>query len=228
MKINLFKIGIIVTISYCGLISLARWGDFSCLLTMELNNLGDFLAGIFGPLMLFWLIIGYKQQQEELKQNTKALEMQADELRKSVEQHKELVNATRRQIAVESKSLEFAIKKHEDGESPNFNLEKVKTSVGRKNIIVDNIVFKNVGKSAYSVHVQIDPEDFLTKDSVDYDIVPENSVISIVWLTLKDEIGKRPKELTITLYFKNVESKEYSLLFNFSLNDKKKYQFDQP
>ncbi len=37
---------------------------------IELNALGDFLAGIFAPVAFFWLILGYVQQGKRLDQNT--------------------------------------------------------------------------------------------------------------------------------------------------------------
>ena len=66
--------------------------------TMDLNESGDFLAGVFGPLALLWLILGFFQQGLELRQNTQALELQAEELRNSVEQQRAIVVATREQI----------------------------------------------------------------------------------------------------------------------------------
>lgn len=58
------------------------------------NELGDFLAGIFAPLAFLFLYLGYKQQGWELKQNTLALNLQAQELKNSVEQQKALAEAT--------------------------------------------------------------------------------------------------------------------------------------
>ena len=43
---------------------------------LSLNELGDFLAGIFAPVAFFWLILGYIQQGKQLEQNTQALEQQ--------------------------------------------------------------------------------------------------------------------------------------------------------
>ena len=45
------------------------------LISMNLNEFGDFLAGVFAPLAFFWLVIGYFQSKE-------ALELQAKELAK--------------------------------------------------------------------------------------------------------------------------------------------------
>ncbi|MDO6587460.1 hypothetical protein Q4543_18260 [Salipiger sp. 1_MG-2023] len=60
-----------------------------------LNELGDFLAGAFGPLAIFWLILGFFQQGEELRNSVATLELQAKELANSVEQQRELVLANR-------------------------------------------------------------------------------------------------------------------------------------
>ncbi|MHC3125753.1 hypothetical protein NL42_19155, partial [Acinetobacter sp. GN11] len=52
---------------------------------MPLNEVGDFLAGVFAPVAFFYLYLGYIQQGTELKQNTRALNLQAKELQNSVE-----------------------------------------------------------------------------------------------------------------------------------------------
>lgn len=86
-------IGGIASILYVlglAVIAVLRWDE---LLQLELNELGDFLAGAFGPLAILWLVLGYFQQGEELRQNTEALHMQAQELKSSVEQQKQLVRA---------------------------------------------------------------------------------------------------------------------------------------
>lgn len=64
----------------------------------SLNELGDFLAGIFAPIAFFWLVLGYIQQGKQLEQNTKALEqqeqalqLQISELQESIDQQKMLV-----------------------------------------------------------------------------------------------------------------------------------------
>ena len=51
----------------------------------QLNGIGDFLAGAFAPMAFFWLVRGFYQQGEGLRQNSIALSMQADELKTSSE-----------------------------------------------------------------------------------------------------------------------------------------------
>ena len=79
----------------------------SQLCDMPLNEVGDFLAGIFGPLAIFWLVLGFFQQGIELRQNTKALELQAEELKHSVEQQRELVEVSKKQFDADFESLRY-------------------------------------------------------------------------------------------------------------------------
>jgi septal ring factor EnvC (AmiA/AmiB activator) len=53
---------------------------------MDLNEWGDFLAGFAAPLMLLWLIIGYRLQKNELTMNTEALREQQKELARQVDE----------------------------------------------------------------------------------------------------------------------------------------------
>jgi hypothetical protein len=67
----------IIWVSIIGWVTYTKRGDFS---TMELNAVGDFLAGTVSPLALIWLVAGYLQQGKELRLNTNALEAQIKEL----------------------------------------------------------------------------------------------------------------------------------------------------
>lgn len=73
---------------------------------MPLNEVGDFLAGVFAPVAFFYLYLGYIQQGTELKQNTRALNLQAKELQNSVEQQRELVLATKEEIDLNKGEIE--------------------------------------------------------------------------------------------------------------------------
>lgn len=70
----------LITISYLSLflgVVVARLGE---LISLPLNELGDFAAGAFGPLAFLWLVLGYRQQGKELNASTLALEQQVSEL----------------------------------------------------------------------------------------------------------------------------------------------------
>ncbi len=83
---NKFSGMMIFTIVYLVVVFYFAIPDIDHMKTLKPNELGDFFAGFFSPLAFLWLVFGYYQQGEELKQNTLALNLQADELRNSVEQ----------------------------------------------------------------------------------------------------------------------------------------------
>lgn len=66
---------------------------------LKANEVGDFLAGVTAPVAFFWLILGYFQQGEELRQNTEALKLQEYALKQQVEETRELVRITAEQAA---------------------------------------------------------------------------------------------------------------------------------
>ncbi|KEO87346.1 hypothetical protein EH30_06855 [Erythrobacter sp. JL475] len=83
------------------------WRDQSqSLLALSPNEFGDFLAGVFAPLAFLWLVLGFIQQGIELRNSAKALWLQGQELKNSVEQQRELVEVTREQLKFDSKILE--------------------------------------------------------------------------------------------------------------------------
>ncbi|MBN5150491.1 hypothetical protein JY458_05885 [Stenotrophomonas maltophilia] len=82
---------------------------------MQPNSLGDFIAGAFGPLALFWLVCGYFQQSIQLKLNTKALTLQTEalnlqlaELRASVFHQREMSAAATEQARLASDQAQVA------------------------------------------------------------------------------------------------------------------------
>ncbi|QNV68338.1 hypothetical protein F7661_22810 [Pseudomonas sp. CFA] len=99
-------IGVVLTVAY----ALFSWwlvGDrIQLLRTMNLNEVGDFLAGAFGPLAILWLVLGFFQQGIELRQGTDALRMQAKELNNSVAQQYEMVKAQKASLVNYERTLE--------------------------------------------------------------------------------------------------------------------------
>lgn len=102
----LAAIGIVLTVCY----ALFAWwlvGDrIQTLRGMHLNEVGDFLAGAFGPVAILWLVLGFFQQGIELRQGTDALRLQAKELSNSVEQQIELVATQKASLVNYERSLE--------------------------------------------------------------------------------------------------------------------------
>ena len=150
-------VGSIVTISYSlAIYLLISDGRISQLWSMPLNEVGDFLAGVFGPLAIFWLILGFLQQGKELQQSTKALEMQAKELNNSVQQQKELVEVTRQQVDAELAALHYERQKQDDLAQPNFVFMGNGASHNGAGFSKFNTRVKNTGGNI--VHVSITSE----------------------------------------------------------------------
>lgn len=70
----------LITICYLSLFLGVILARFRELISLPLNELGDFAAGVFGPLAFLWLVLGYRQQGKELNASTLALEQQVSEL----------------------------------------------------------------------------------------------------------------------------------------------------
>lgn len=107
-------IGALFTITYLGGLAWLTRGRWEKVQELPLNELGDFLAGAFGPLAILWLVLGYFQQGIELRQNSSALHLQAEELKNSVEQQKQLVQASQEQLIADRAKMEMQKSIHEE------------------------------------------------------------------------------------------------------------------
>ena len=108
-------VGMVITVGYVAWLGYYVSTAWPEIVKLAPNTMGDFLAGVFGPLALMWLICGYFQQGVELRLNTEALRLQAtelenstralehqvEELKKSVDQQTILAEATQKQLAIE-------------------------------------------------------------------------------------------------------------------------------
>lgn len=100
--------GMLISIAYLWFVYTIVGNPVPQLRCLELNELGDFFAGVFGPLAILWLVLGFFQQGMELRQNNRALELQAEELRNSVVQQRELVSVARDQVKADIESAHMA------------------------------------------------------------------------------------------------------------------------
>lgn len=134
---------------------------------MNLNEWGDFMAGTSAPLAFFWLVIGYFQQGDELKQNTQALRQQADELRESVKQQEALVDLGREELGllVRDKEEQHLINKR--NAQPRFKCERVTWNRG-----VLYTTFVNNGGAISKVTIGLDEEEYRMAESPKVNIQP--------------------------------------------------------
>ena len=169
------------------------------LLIMPLNELGDFLAGVFGPISLMWLVIGYFQQQKELRNNSEILKIQAEELRRSVEQHEELVKATREQIAIDLKSFEASQAMYSLENSPHFQITRANKESTQGARVTYCIEIVNSGKPATKVSFNSKPRMAHIEKSGTVSSFPSNHIhrIKIVFESKDDIID----DFVLEIYF---------------------------
>src|SRR5690606_11612457 len=121
-------VGVAITALYIGVIVVLTWGKLQNAANLELNEIGDFLAGVFGPVAILWLILGFIQQGVEIRQNTIAQHLQAEELRNAVAQQKAMAEATQDQVRIMTAELEHNVGTHKYLKQPNIYITHRSTS----------------------------------------------------------------------------------------------------
>lgn len=210
--IMVFIFGVVVTLVYVTFVGYLRRGDLHELAVIPLNELGDFLAGVFGPLMLFWLIIGYVQQQRELQQNTRALELQAEELKRSVEQHKELVKTTKDQLDLEVESKEMQEFRERRASQPVFDVTSARLLSKQGSKLTYEIKLVNNGKSAHQVMLKTNP---FIKQIDSRGVCPhvsESEVVVIRWNNI--ESGEAPDKFDLVVNCQDYETRAVCQVFS--------------
>lgn len=89
---------------------------------MDPNEFADFLAGVFAPLAFLWLVLGFRQQGDELQNSARALWLQGEELRNSVEQQRALVQVSREQLESETEARRQSEREAERAAQPRLQL----------------------------------------------------------------------------------------------------------
>lgn len=141
-----YFLGILFFINGTKLSMVGSWSEF-----------GDFLAGVFSPLAFLWLVLGYLQQQKELQQNTEALKLQADELKNSVEQYKEMVSVSKQQLKNDARrDLEDRAQKEKELK-PDLYMTNLGWSVKSAGRYEYNWGVSSDGKEAKNIRLEFDP-----------------------------------------------------------------------
>lgn len=158
LREHLGEIGGALTLTYLVIVVVVTWGRVDTLMTMPLNEVGDFLAGAFGPVAFLWLVFGFLQQGDELRQGTKALELQASELKNSVEQQSIMARAASEQIESQRRSLQLQIEDREKSLQANFSIQTTPTPIEtEEGTLRFGFSVTNDGNDAYKVHVDFNP-----------------------------------------------------------------------
>lgn len=109
-----------------------------------------------GPLALLWLILGYFQQGEELKQSTRALQLQAEELRNSVAQQQLLVAVSCEQMAAQLNTLESEQERCRIANRSFLELSK-RMSVGNGQVLTQSFDLVKLGADAFQLEMSVTP-----------------------------------------------------------------------
>ena len=181
------------------------------LLEMPLNEVGDFLAGVFGPLAIFWLILGFLQQGKELQQSTKALELQAVELNNSVQQQKELVEVSKKQVEAALEALQYERQKQIDLAKPDFVFSQVCGSYdgsGKSNF---ETTAKNIGGTVTQTKFTKKGNPF---EFYDTRLWETNGQIKLKWRYVKNMPVEEDFQIQFTDSLGNVGEKQYKIVVN--------------
>lgn len=152
-------LGIAGTGIYLGLLialMIWRWQE---LISLPLNELGDFAAGAFGPLAVIWLVAGYFQQGEELQQNTKALNLQAEELANSVIQQSQLVDIARKDALAANSRYEAERLRAKKRSRPFFTFTQEDPPPQIQDFHSFSYSVKNTGADFFEAHANFETGD---------------------------------------------------------------------
>lgn len=141
--------------------------NFKSLAALHPNELGDFAGGAFAPLAFLWLVLGFFQQGEELRYSGRALWLQGEELRNSVEQQRELVNVTREQLQFESTVLKQQQEELARIAQPILELRQGGNSPGPYGSRVHELILSNLGKRCTGLLLTTDGTEVVRADALD-------------------------------------------------------------
>lgn len=188
LRQHIVEIGGGATLIYLVGITALTWGRIGTLGDMPLNEVGDFLAGAFGPVAFLWLVLGFLQQGYELR-------MQATELKNSVEQHKEMVKTTKQERDRALKAL--------------FTFDVLGSHIHSptEKWVRRQVTVRNEGKKALNVVFHAD-QNLNYGESLELGDLPEGNQFNVgfeyplsdctttgeFWIEYDDAVGDRRKE----------------------------------
>lgn len=149
-------LGCTLTVLWLGAMGLLWKSQHGLSTALTLNEWGDFYAGVFAPLAFLWLVLGYLQQGEELRNSGRALHLQAEELKNSVEQQSRLVDVSRKQLEQEIQAIKFQREVQEAALLPRFTLAGAGSSSGPEGTRLQ-LNLHNVGNFVTNVNVAFTP-----------------------------------------------------------------------
>ncbi|WP_284124526.1 hypothetical protein [Parerythrobacter aestuarii] len=175
---------------------------------MRPNEFGDFLAGSAAPLAFLWLVLGFLQQGIELRNSSKALHIQGEELRNSVEQQRALVEVARDQLKSELDDRRAKELEAERLAQPRFLTVGGASYSGQTT--KQKFHFRNVAATCTDVSIVVDGQ--VTSKAAH---LPAGETISMQ--RSYDDLSKM-EDFRATIYFKDELGKNGSQEFEIELD----------
>lgn len=217
--------GAIGSLLYVTVIAVWRWESLRCLGAVPLNEFGDFFAGVFGPLALFWVVLGFIQQGEELNQNTSALELQAKELHDSAEQQRLLVEASNKEVHALTEQFRKEEQRRRESEQPDFKLLKARESSaggGKKKF---EFIFVNKGPIANELRISMKPEkEIFEGNQWKHTAIDTDQKIKLEWQSKIEDI---PNCVSITIDCFDSKGITFQRVFELLTTNKSSYDLTQ-
>ncbi|MEP2534057.1 hypothetical protein [Shimia sp.] len=195
--------GGIPTAAYFGIVELHH---------LKLNELGDFLAGAFGPLAIFWLVLGFFQQGKELRNSVDALNLQAEELRHSVAQQKAMVGITTQQL-----ELDIDVRRDQSAAQRSKELPYIQLRGGGSSAMdgVRNYKFyvRNVEAACLDLNVEMEETDEIQGIARSLGYLNENSESEFTVRSLKEKLIVPEKSYVLSFISKNIRDQSRKQVF---------------
>ena len=149
---NRFRYGAMATAAYVFAFLIYALVCSDLILGLTPNEFAEFLAGVFGPLAFLWLVLGYLQQGDELRNSAEALRLQEEELHKLVQQQGQLVEVTREQLVHERGRAEAAEREAARLAQPTLLLSGGSHKMSDKRLL-KQYSLKNVGTTCTALRI---------------------------------------------------------------------------
>lgn len=201
-----------------------------------LNELGDFIAGAFAPLAFFWLVRGFYQQGQsldlqakELKASTDALNLQATELKNSVQEQKNLIFIQQQEQAAKHFSV-LPFLNYEGGKFKR--IDEQHEILGEHDEVTDVVVIR---KGEYEITISnegelakvfsiIDPYTLIDiKSKIE---IGKNENVSFTFQLSEEDLENLEESNKLISYFHVKYYDTYGKLFEFTIRIKISRYFD--
>ncbi len=212
---KLSKFGVGLTAAYLiviVIISVSNWLEFS---SLRPNEWGDFLAGAFGPLAIFWLVLGFFQQGHELRHSVQALELQAEELKNSVEQQRAMVSITERQL-----NLDIEVRTEQNKLAVSENLPYFQAMAkgnsgagGKPSTRKYSYNLTNIGADAATVKLALNTED-VSLGPKQFSYTPKQTIRDFYLTTIGGPNFPETSKITLTVDCENIRGQTRRQVFS--------------